>query len=175
MTRGADRELLKPDIFDALSAAWVMACNDENPIITLRGLSHRLGRAEELDVRSIVGSRPELFRPGVSARLENWKREMLEGRHLPSWIREIEDGPRRDQTIRGLSADDVFRSQFRAEDGAARSSLETITWGLEHIDRLRKARFEAGSAATTRWQIWLIFGVGILNIVTTIAVALLKK
>jgi ATP-dependent DNA ligase len=32
-------ELLKPDVFDILSATWVFACNDENPIISSDGFS----------------------------------------------------------------------------------------------------------------------------------------
>ena len=41
------------------------------------------------------------------------------------------------------SVDDVFRSQFRTEKDALPSSLEVLSWGLQHIERLRKANLEA--------------------------------
>ncbi len=36
------------DDHDLLSAIWVMACNDENPIITFQGLRYRLNLQERL-------------------------------------------------------------------------------------------------------------------------------
>ncbi len=41
-------------------------------------------------------------------------------------------------------------------------------WGLEHIDRLRKARLEARDPSVKSWQLWLVFAVGVLNIVATL-------
>lgn len=68
---------------------------------------------------------------------------MRAGRHLPAWVREVDDEARKAATMDALSADDVFRSQFRAEADAPRSPIEIIDWGIQHIDRLRKAGVEA--------------------------------
>ena len=54
----------RSDDFDVLSATWIMSCNDENPIITYRGIAYRSG-CDEDKAKSLVRSRPELFRPGV--------------------------------------------------------------------------------------------------------------
>jgi hypothetical protein len=69
----------------------------------------------------------------------------------------------------------VFRSQFRVEDNAPRATLEVIDWGLQHIDRLRKASYEAKDKSAKSWQMWLVFGASLLNIAATIISALLKK
>ena len=98
-----------------------------------------------------------MFRPGItSRRLKKWKDEMYAGKHLPSWIRETEDDAERRTKIDGLTIDDLFRSQFRAEADAPRSPIEIIDWGLQHIDRLRKASVEAGEQKTKRLAgIWI--------------------
>jgi t-SNARE complex subunit (syntaxin) len=70
-----------------------------------------------------------------------------------------------------LSADDVFRSQFRTETDAPPSSLDVLSWGLQHIERLRKANLEAREEAIKRWQLWSVIILSIVNIVVT----LLKK
>jgi len=133
-----------PDELDILSAIWILACNDENPIITYEGIKYRLGLPADYDVKSLIQSRGEMFRRGVpSRRLEGWKQIMLTGKHLPSWIRDIENESSRKATIEALTPEDVFRNQFRAEADAPRSPIEIIKWGLEHIDRLRKADVEA--------------------------------
>jgi len=99
---------------------------------------------------------------------------VLAGQHLPSWIREIEDPTAQKQAIEALTPDDVFRSQFRAEKDAPRAPVEIIDWGLQHIDRLRKASIEAHEQSAKSWQMWLVFVVGIINIIVTVVVALLK-
>lgn len=100
---------------------------------------------------------------------------MLRSKHLPSWIREIENPATQKQKIESLVSDDVFRSQFRAESSAERSPVEIIDWGLQHIERLRRANLEAREQSAKSWQIWLVFAVGIINIVATIVVALLQQ
>jgi hypothetical protein len=60
--------LAKADDYDTLAAIWVLACNDDDPIITYRGLIRRLGPDTPYDIDDIeviVASRPELFRRGV--------------------------------------------------------------------------------------------------------------
>ncbi len=133
-----------PDELDILSAIWILACNDENPLISYEGIGYRLGLPSDYDVKGLICSRGEMFRRGVPVRrLETWKQEMRIGKHLPSWIRDIEAESERQAKIEALTIEDLFRSQFRAEVGAARSPIEIIEWGLEHINRLRKAGAEA--------------------------------
>jgi len=154
----------EPDVFDILSAAWILACNDENEIITYEGIKYRLNLPDNYNVKALIQSRGELFRRGVPRyRLKEWKEDMLAERHLPSWILEIEEPSARKQAIEALTPDDVFRSQFRAEKDAPRAPVEIIDWGLQHIDRLRKASIEAREQSAKSWQMWLVFVVGIIN------------
>lgn len=132
-----------PDDLDIISAIWILASNDDNPAITYNGVRYRLGLAESFDIKRLIGGRADLFRHGIpSARLETWKEDMRASRHLPSWIRDVE-AKERTAIIDALTTDDIFRSQFRSEAGAKRSPIEIIEWGLQHIDRLRKASAEA--------------------------------
>jgi hypothetical protein len=176
MRTATKHDIVQPDVFDVLSATWVMACNDEQPIMTYEGIRHRLNLGTDFDVRALIESRGDLFRRGVSdRRLSAWKDVMRGGRHLPSWVRDIQEEELRRRTIDELTIHDVFRSQFRVGDAAPKSSLEVIDWGLQHIDRLRKASFEARDKSAKSWQMWLVFGASLLNIAATIVAALLKK
>src|SRR5438128_12623662 len=77
---------------DTVSAIWILACNDENPIITYEGIPYRLGLTPGFDIKRLVGTRAELFRHGIpSQRLRKWKEEMRAGKHLPAWIRDVDD------------------------------------------------------------------------------------
>ena len=68
---------------------------------------------------------------------------MLNGKHLPSWLRDKENHEARKTAIESLKSEDLFRNQFRPEANAPRAPVEIINWGLEHIERLRKANSEA--------------------------------
>ena len=161
---------------DIVSAVWIMASNDETSLITYEGIRYRLGLAADVDVRTLIRRRGELFRPGANvAHLEAWKTDMLAGRRLPAWIRAVPDAGIREGTIRGLTVVDVFRSKFRTTRDAERSPIEVMKWGLEHIDRLRKARLEAREATAKSWQMWLMFGGTVAGILTQIVIALIKK
>lgn len=163
------------DDLDTVSAIWILASNDENPLITYKGLVHRLGLPANCDVKAIVASRPELFRPGATeSRINNWKTNLRAGKSLPAWIREIADPAARSAAIEAIAPSDVFRSQFRAHSNAERSPIEIIKWGLEHLDRLRKARTEATDASVKRWQMWLVFWVTLLGVVSQFAIAFAK-
>lgn len=153
------------DDLDTVSAIWILASNDENPLITYKGLIHRLGLPANCDVKAIVASRPELFRPGATeSRIISWKVNLRAGKSLPGWLREIADDTQRGAAIEAISPSDVFRSQFRAHSNAQRSPIEIIKWGLEHLDRLRKAKAEANDASVKRWQMWLVFWVTLLGL-----------
>lgn len=163
------------DDLDTVSAIWILASNDDNPLITYKGLVHRLGLHANCDVKAIVASRPELFRPGATeSRINSWKANLRAGKGLPGWIRDIKDSAVRRAAIEAIEPSDVFRSQFRAHSNAERSPIEIIKWGLEHLDRLRKARSEANDASVKRWQMWLVFGVTLLGVVSQFVIAFTK-
>ncbi|MBN2412618.1 hypothetical protein JXQ31_13090 [candidate division KSB1 bacterium] len=131
----------KYEDLDYLSAIWILSCNDENPLITYKSINYRLGLQEDYPLKRFVLRHAELFRPGVlKSRLDEWKQKMLDGKSLPSWISDIENKIERDNTIKNLSKDDIFRCQFRTKDNAPKSDIKIIEWGLQHINRLRQAR-----------------------------------
>lgn len=100
---------------------------------------------------------------------------MRQGKSLPQWIRDLPNAEAQRRAIETLSSEDVFRSQFRAHRGSDRSPIEIISWGLQHLDRLRKANLEAREAAAKSWQMWLVFGVGVLNVVVTVILKFVGK
>lgn len=163
----------KRDKFDVLSALWVLACNDPISIMSYKGIKYRLKLPADYDIESLVEERGELFRPGVpSRRLEEWKTAMeLQVSKRSAWIRDLDDETSQLKAIKALSIDDVFRSQFRIERDAPPSTLEIIGWGLQHIERLRKANLEAREEVIKRWQLWSVILLSVINIVVT----LLKK
>jgi hypothetical protein len=163
------------DDLDTVSAIWILASNDENPLISYRGLVHRLGLPDGYDVKAIVASRPELFRPGATeTRIEAWKSKMRIGRSLPGWVKAIQGDAQKKAAIEAITSNDVFRSQFRAHSDAEQSPIEIIKWGLEHLDRLRKAKAEAKDASAKRWQMWLVFWVSLLGVVSQFGIAFAK-
>lgn len=163
------------DDLDIVSAIWILASNDENPLITYRGLTHRLGLPVKYNVRAIIASRPELFRPGATeSRINTWKGEMRGGKSLPGWVNASNSEAEKKAAIEAITPNEVFRSQFRAHSNAERSPIEIIKWGLEHLDRLRKAKAEAKDASAKKWQIWLVFWVTLLGILSQFTIAFAK-
>jgi hypothetical protein len=146
-----------------------MACRDENPLMIYQEVCYRLRFFPgTYNVQDIVRSRPDLFRPGVPEwRLDDWKKDRKADKHLPSWIKEA-DASKKDSLIDALTTQDVFRSQFRPTAKEDKSTLEEISWGLLHIDRLRKATLEQRTQTAKSWQIWLVFLVGAANVVLTV-------
>jgi len=135
--------------FDILCSIWIIASIDENPLITYEGLKYRLGLPETFDIRALVHTRSELFRRTTPQdRLDAWKKEMLQDKRLPSWIKKIDNKEERENKIKELSVNDVFRSQFRIKSDSPKSDIEIIKWGLEHIDRLKKAELETKQERT---------------------------
>lgn len=138
---------------DILCSIWILACNDKNPQISYRGIIQRLGLPEDFDVHTLIQSRGELFRKKTTpTQLKRWKEEMLTGKDLPNWIREIDDQQKRNETMQSLTIEDVFRSQFRPEQDSPRSDIEIIDWGLQHIDRLRKAVLETNNERIRKYS-----------------------
>jgi hypothetical protein len=120
--------------------------------MTYRGIVDRVGSTEE-NVRRLVFRRRELFRTGApETRLDRWKSDMKKGIRIPNWIRDQQEQAR---AIDDLTPNDVFRNQFRVEDKAKKSDLEIIEWGLQHVERLRKADTEHRQEAKARWALIL--------------------
>src|SRR5690242_18430489 len=106
----AIQSILEPDVFDILSATWVFACNDENPIVTYEGLKYRLDLPASFDIRALVKKRTDLFRLGIPpSHLSAWKEDMRHDRRLPVWIRNMPEGER-PLYVEKLVRDDGFRS-----------------------------------------------------------------
>jgi hypothetical protein len=144
--------IAKTDDLDILSGIWIMSCNDDNPIMTYKSIAQRLNLPDTYDVKAVVRSRPELFRPGIlNSRLNAWKDLMRSGKSRPNWIVEIHDQTQQRKAIDQLTRDDVFRNQFRVGDGAGKCDIEVIDWGLQHIERLRKAAAEEREARSRKW------------------------
>lgn len=167
--------IIKTDDLDILSGIWIMSCNDDNPIMTYRSISQRLNLPETYDVKAVVRNRPELFRQGIlKSRLNAWKDKMKSGLSRPNWIVEIHDAGEQRKTINSLTRDDVFRNQFRVEDEAGKCDLQIIEWGLQHIDRLRKAAAEEKEAGSRWWTSFIIplvsLGVAIVSVIGTVSV-----
>ncbi len=131
------------DDLDVLSAIWILSCNDPIALISYQGIKDRLLLSDEVDVGSLIRGRRELFRPVSDARLSEWQIDMGKGRNLPTWIASIGDAKERTKKINGLSSADFFRNQFRSSHKAPPCSLEIVDWGLQHLDRLRKASAES--------------------------------
>ena len=160
---------------DLISAIWILASNNENHLITFEGIRERLGLGAQTDVRALVLKRRELFRPGGPPdELKEWQEAMRAGRRLPTWIKLIADPVKRQRAIEDLSERDVFRSQFRVGKGAPVSQIEVVTWGLEHLDRIRKGRIASREASAKSWQMWLVFEVAAANIIISL-ITLLKR
>jgi hypothetical protein len=126
-------------------------------VVTYKGINYRLGLDPDYDVKELVGSRGEMFRKGVSSRrLRAWKQVMRTGKHLPSWIRNIDDDVLRSQAIDSLTSEDVFRNQFRAGENAPPCAVEILDWGLKHIDRIRTANLNSREEKMRRMStIWV--------------------
>ena len=161
---------------DHVSTIWILACIDENHLITYEGIRERLGLDVNFDVKGLVFKHRELFRPGApTSELSDWKDAMKNGKRLPTWIKQISDKTAQSNRIDCLSENDIFRSQFRAYRAAPKSEVTIVTWGLDHIDRIRKGKIATREANAKSWQMWLVFAIGIANIITTLVVGFAKS
>jgi len=125
------------DELGILSAVWVLACNDENPLMTYKSVRHRLGLSDDYPLEQLIKSRRELFRQGApDLRVQDLKTELSKG-SAAGWLEGLSK-EERDRAIQELTKEGVFRSQFRVVRGADKSRMELIEWGLQHLERLRK-------------------------------------
>jgi hypothetical protein len=148
----------KADDLDILSSIWIISCNDENSIMTYEGLKCRLGLPDDHDIKKLIKNRLDMFRHGVpnKNRLERFKQALRERKYPPQWLKDL-DNESRNKKIDTLTVDDVFRNQFRAEEGAEQSPIEIIDWGLQHIDRLRKDRSDARAGVFWKNPLFVVF------------------
>lgn len=168
--------LKRTDPLELLYPIWVMACNDENPIMTYKSITYRLGLPDDYPLLTLVKAHPELFRHGVPAyRLEEWKENMRQGRGIPRWIVDMANHDDRLKAIDGLTRDSAFRSQFRIERDAEKTPLDVMKWGLEHIDRLRKGHSEQKEFKLRSWQLYTTIIIGLLTLIVSLFNLYLKK
>jgi hypothetical protein len=165
------------DVFDILSALWIIASNDTNPLIAYEGIKHRLNLPVGYELEELVQKRGELFRNHISLHsLEEWKAVLLANpSSRPSWIHTLGDESFQKTKIESLTVNDAFQSQFRGASGdPSRSPIEIVDWGLQHIERLRKASLETREESIKRWQLWSVLIISVTNIIITIVVAIFK-
>jgi len=156
--------------FGVLSAIWILCCNDVIPEMTYEGIRFRCGLFDINEVKGIVKARGELFRAKVPRdRLDRWKEQMLNCERLPSWILDIDDIHERERVIKELKPEDLFRNQFRAEEDAPQAPLEILKWGLEHIERLRKAEVEGREEER---QVWSTIRIPVLSTIIALTAVL---
>lgn len=155
--RQSPSETAHVEALDTLSSIWIVASNDENPEISYAGLCYRFHISSDAVVRELVAAHGELFRLTIPApRLTSLKKRYRLGKSLPSWLRSILDDDDRNNRIDELREEDFFRSQFRAHAGAPPSQIQIVDWGLQHIERLRKARMEIKDERLKRWSsLWI--------------------
>jgi hypothetical protein len=165
-----------PDEFAILTATWILASNDENPLMTYKSIIYRLDLPKSYDINKLVKSRGELFRREVREdRLNDWKQQMIKSpKDRSSWIRALGDEEKQIGAINGLTIADVFRSQFRARKGADKSPIEIIDWGLQHIERLRKSSMESKEQYAKSKEVRLVLTVSILGTIIS-AIGLFLK
>jgi hypothetical protein len=159
----------KDQDWDLLSAIWIVACNDPHPVMSYKSIKERMFLPAEYDVRRLVLSRRDLFRPGGRRLLAKWKSHMLAGERQPNWIASIEDQSERQKAIGDLGLGDVFVSQFRTDE-ESKPSLDVIDWGLKHIERLRSA---AGARRAER-KAWVTQGTTILSLLIALSAVLVS-
>ncbi len=174
MSPKKQNKITPPEEFGILTATWILASNDKDPLMTYRGIQQRLQLDEYPieEIKAVIQARGELFRKRVpKTYLKSWKQQMLSGKHLPTWMLDM-DKLERPKLIDDLGLDDVFISQFRADDQQPSwsngTSSEIIDWGLQHIERIRKASLEARDEYTKKWQLWTLIIASAINIVISI-------
>lgn len=156
----------KKDEFAILSSIWILASNDENPLMTYQGIAYRLGINDILRIKKLISDHQEIFRLYVSkVQVNEWKQDMNAGKRLPGWIRDMEDPEKKEAAIMALTPEDIFRSQFRVVKNSPKTQIEVIQWGLEHIERLRKADLEERTTGLKFLEVWGALILSAINLV----------
>src|SRR5713101_209512 len=80
------------DSYAILTATWILACNDDNPLMFYESIQERLNLPETFDIRGIIQRHGELFRLGAPEyRLRDWKEQRRTGAQLPRFISKLKD------------------------------------------------------------------------------------
>lgn len=83
------RGAISTENLDLISAIWMFACNDQDTILTYKGVAYRLNK-NVTEMKALVKSRAELFSTVVNARwLADWKHWVKAGKHYPAWVLEL--------------------------------------------------------------------------------------
>lgn len=131
------------DEYGILPVLWILVCNHEIPFLLYSSAKIRLNLPKAFDLKKLVKKHGELFLQNCSpSDLEIWKTEMLNGKNLPIGIKEIKDDNEKKTKITLLKPSDIFSFQFRSDLNAPPSDLKIIDWGLEYIEKIRKAELE---------------------------------
>jgi hypothetical protein len=130
-----------------VTTIWVMACRDENAILTYKGISKRTSLPPD-EVKNVVKRWRELFRLGAQATdLAIWKAELEKQRgriqpvNYPEWLEEI-PASEQEEAIKKLCDEDVFRSQFRLRKDDSKSDVPIIDFGCKYIQTHRQTDLE---------------------------------
>jgi hypothetical protein len=124
-------------------------------------------------VKELIKANRPLFRPKAPTQLEAWKKKREEDRKFPEWLSGNTEEEKLD-ALNNLEAEQTFRSQFRVgpqpkgKDYPDPAPVEVIEWGLQYIDRRRKAMLEFRDTTAKQWQIIAVAVIGIANILVTI-------
>ncbi len=152
------------DSFDVLNAAWVISCNDQNPMISYEGLIDRNLGVSISTLKEIISQKRELFRPYVSSKqLKSWREKMLkllnedDELNIPIWLKKIEVNKRIDK-VNSLKNEDFFRCQFRINKDADTVPTEIIQWGLNHIESMRVTAHDERERKYKKYSsVWIPF------------------
>jgi hypothetical protein len=68
------------------------------------------------------------------------------------WLRDVDDVEERNKRIEALGADDFFRNVFRTNVSAPTTPVETLKWGIDYIDGLRKAEADSREQRLKKWS-----------------------
>jgi hypothetical protein len=117
-----------------LFATWILACNDEQPIIFYKSLAERLGCDNTDDLREMVKNHRELFRPMKEATLNKYKKHYMDKPHcFPKVLNTNNESV--EDAWRHITTEDAFTSQFRRKPDEKKSSDDLRDWGVNYIQK----------------------------------------
>ncbi|MCD8443272.1 hypothetical protein LNI88_11790 [Tenacibaculum dicentrarchi] len=130
-----------------ITTIWILSSNDQTSQMTYRGISERVSNCTEEKVKEYVKAFPELFQEEIpKLHLKAWKEQMLNKKNRPKWIAQSKN---KEDLIKGLTIDDVFRNRFRNSIDEPPLDRDLIKWGLDYIDNY----FIKKEEKTNKWWV----------------------